>query len=36
MFIMCICFFILGSCDFLDGFKSGFSSKTEKVEKQEK
>ncbi|MEB9408853.1 hypothetical protein P4J00_14800 [Bacillus cereus] len=28
--------FSLGGCDFLDGFKSGFNSKTEKVENQEK
>ncbi|MDR4985143.1 MULTISPECIES: hypothetical protein [Bacillus cereus group] len=33
-----LCGFVLslGGCDFFDGFKSGFSSKTEKVENQEK
>ncbi|EOP48550.1 hypothetical protein IKQ_05524 [Bacillus cereus VDM053] len=34
--LLCVFVFSLGGCDFWDGFKGGFSSKTEKVENQEK
>ncbi|MCG3797452.1 hypothetical protein [Bacillus toyonensis] len=33
--LLCILAFSLSACDFTDGFKNGFSSKTEKVENQE-
>lgn len=34
--LLCVFVFSLGGCDFWDGFKSGFNTKTEKVEDQEK
>ncbi|MBC6972440.1 hypothetical protein H9I32_08455 [Bacillus sp. Xin] len=33
--LLCILVFSLSACDFIDGFKNGFSSKTEKVENHE-
>lgn len=33
--MLCVLAFSLSACDFVDGFKNGFSSKTEKVENQE-
>ncbi|WP_193657048.1 hypothetical protein [Bacillus cereus] len=33
--LICVFVFSLSGCNFIDGFKSGFASKTEKVENQE-
>ncbi|MCC2544427.1 hypothetical protein [Bacillus thuringiensis] len=34
--LLCVFVFSLVGCDFWDGFKSGFNTKIEKVENQEK
>ncbi|MCD2338688.1 hypothetical protein M9428_30945 (plasmid) [Bacillus bombysepticus] len=34
--LLCLFVFSLSACDFVDGFKNGFSSKTEKVDTQDK
>ncbi|GCF83086.1 hypothetical protein BCACH14_50620 [Bacillus cereus] len=34
--LLCLFVFSLSACDFVDGFKKGFSSKTEKVDTQDK